>query len=76
MLFRSDLNYFLEEDRYSPERSKNVVNEITKSRTDNQHELTKRISATYTYEKNDKGYPTKKTETKAGNTPKVTTYTY
>ena len=71
-----DLNYYLEEDRYSPERSKNVVTEITKSGTDGQYELPKRISATYTYEKNDKGYPTKKTETKAGNTPKVTTYTY
>lgn len=71
-----DLNYYLEEDRYSPERSKNVVTEITKSGTDDQYELPKRISATYTYEKNDKGYPTKKTETKAGNTPKVTTYTY
>ena len=70
-----DLNYFLEEDRYSPERSKNVVTEITKSGTDGQHELPKRISATYTYEKNDKGYPTKRT-TKEGNTSEVTTYTY
>ena len=70
-----DLNYFLEEDCYSPERSKNVVTEITKSGTEGQHEHPKRISATYTYEKNDKGYPTKRT-TKEGNTSEVTTYTY
>ena len=68
-----DPSYFYNYSPYDADHSYNMYTKRTDSYNDN--ELPKRISATYTYEKNDKGYPTKRT-TKEGNTSEVTTYTY
>lgn len=67
---------YFEEARYTPSNSKNAVTEIATTGNDNGHPLTS-STTTYTYEKNDKGYPTKKTKTIAGSSSsEVTTYTY
>ena len=67
-------NYFHDYNPYKAAYSSNVYTEEVYSYNDNGHEGGK-DSLTYTYEKNDKGYPTKKTE-KGRNMDIVTTYAY
>ena len=68
-----DPSYFYNYNPYDANYSKNVYTKRTDSYNDNGH--TNSRTSTYTYEANDKGYPTKKTEIfEGGNT--VTTYTY
>ena len=68
-----DPSYFYNYNPYDANYSKNVYTKRTDSYNDNGH--TNSRTYTYTYETNDKGYPTKKTEIfEGGNT--VTTYTY
>ena len=68
-----DPSYFYNYNPYDANYSKNVYTKRTDSYNDNGHSNSR--TSTYTYEANDKGYPTKKTEIfEGGNT--VTTYTY
>ena len=68
-----DPTYFYNYNPYDANYSKNVYTKRTDSYNDNG--VTNSRTSTYTYEANDKGYPTKKTEIfEGGNT--VTTYTY
>ena len=68
-----DPSYFYNYSPYDADHSYNMYTKRTDSYNDNGH--TNSRTYTYTYETNDKGYPTKKTEIfEGGNT--VTTYTY
>lgn len=68
-----DPSYFYNYNPYDANYSKNVYTKRTDSYNDNGH--TNSRTSTYTYEANDKGYPTKKTEIFEGGNM-VTTYTY
>lgn len=68
-----DPSYFYNYSPYDADHSYNMYTKRTDSYND--HGVTNSRTYTYTYETNDKGYPTKKTEIfEGGNT--VTTYTY